>query len=193
MGGDLYGRPRPVHIENLPLSPRQKICSTSVKPSLEVHRETQAFLSVRKRETIGQLCSDPATGLATKITSGLLENRLEPQATDAQESFIASIFAIDVLSMPMMNTAASHMGTPPDRQVHDEYPPIKMVSVLKAAALNQTSSALCILKRRFHPHTPGILPHPLVRCRPIRNQKPCFLISGFPAGAQPGHKLMLLP
>ncbi len=93
--------------ENLPLSPRQKICSTVVKTSIEVHRETKALLPVRKRETIGQLCSNPAAGLETKITSGLLENRLEPQATYAQESFIAPILAIDILSMPMMNTHRS--------------------------------------------------------------------------------------
>jgi len=99
----------------LMLSPRQKICSIVVNPSLEVNGVTQTFLAVRKRETLGQVCSDPVAGLATKFTSGLLENRLEPQATDAQASFIASIFAIDVLSMPMMSTAASHMCNPPDR------------------------------------------------------------------------------
>src|SRR6266496_5779789 len=90
-----------------PLSPRQKLCSTERKTSLEVDGETQAFLAVRKRQTIGQLCSDPAASLGTKITIGPLENRLEPQATNAQESFVASIFAINLLSMPIMNATAS--------------------------------------------------------------------------------------
>ena len=39
----------PVALNPPLLSPRQKICSTVIKPSLEVNGETQALLSVRKR------------------------------------------------------------------------------------------------------------------------------------------------
>ena len=89
------------------LCPRQKLCSTLVNPSMKVNGETQALLAMGKRQTIGQLCSDSAESLGRKSTIGLLENRLEPQTANTQESFIASIFAIDLLSMPVMNTTAS--------------------------------------------------------------------------------------
>jgi hypothetical protein len=101
-----------VQREHDPLSHRQKRCSTLVTPSLEGNRETQAFLAVRKRETIGQLCSDSVPGLLTKITIGLLENGLEPQATKAQEPFITPIFAIDQASSCASLAAGRHECRP---------------------------------------------------------------------------------
>jgi hypothetical protein len=54
-----------------------------VKGSLEVNREKQALMAMRKEQAIGELRLDPATGLGTQIPSGLFENGLEPQAANA--------------------------------------------------------------------------------------------------------------
>ncbi len=86
------------------LSPRQKICSILVKQSLSVNRETQALISTRKRQAIGQLCLDQTEVFGTKNPIGLLENCFEPQAANAQHPFVTSIFSIHLLSMPMMKT-----------------------------------------------------------------------------------------
>src|SRR5258706_9302773 len=103
------------------LSPRQKICSPLVGNSLQANGEKQALLAMRKGQTIGQLCRDPTAALATKKSPiGPLENRLQPQATNAQQSFVSSIFTIHLLSMPVMNTTAPQMRNPPGGQIHHE-------------------------------------------------------------------------
>src|SRR5579871_734084 len=89
------------------LSPRQKVCSMLVKQSLKAKRETEALISTRKRQAMGQLGLHQTEIFGTKSPIGPLENRFEPQAANAQHPFIASIFSIYLLSMSMMNTTAS--------------------------------------------------------------------------------------
>jgi hypothetical protein len=84
---------------------------------MEVNRETQALLSMRKGQAIGELGLDPVEACGTQILIGLLENGFEPQAANAQESFVASIPAIHFLAMPMMHTTTTQMSNPPHRQI----------------------------------------------------------------------------
>src|ERR1700694_4336242 len=58
---------------------------------------------------------------------------------------------------------------------------MQMFAVGEAAPLNETSSALLILKGRLDSHAPCVFTHPLMRSWPIREQHPRVLVSWFPA------------
>src|SRR5713226_6365095 len=68
-----------------------------------------------------------------------------------------------------------------------------MIAVGEAAPLYETSSALLILKGRLDSHAPCVFTHPLMRSWPIREEQPCFLVSWFPARAEPADELLLFP
>jgi hypothetical protein len=175
------------------LSPRQKLCSKFAKDSLDVNREKQAFLPMREEETIGELGLDATELFSVKEGSiRFLENGLEPQTTNAQQPFLASIRSIHLISMPVMHTTAPQMRPPPHREKHHEKPAIQMITVREAAAFYHASSAFLILKRGFDFHTLCIVIYSFMRSFLVRYQKPCFL-SRFPTRAEPAFPLMLLP
>src|SRR5438876_5401189 len=85
------------------------------------------------------------------------------------------------------------MRNPPDGQIDHEEPAVQMIVVSETAAFNHASSTLLILKRRLDSHAHGVFTHPFMRSGLIGNQKPRFLVAGFPARAEPGFKRMLFP
>src|ERR1700692_2840470 len=85
------------------------------------------------------------------------------------------------------------MRHPPKSKEHGQKPPIEMISIGKSAAFAHTSSTLFIFKGCFNPHTHCILSYSLMVGFPVRNQKPGFLVSGFPTRTEPDFHLMLLP
>ncbi len=108
---------------------------------------------------MGQSGHDQSLSLQTQIPLGSFEDGLEPQTTDAQKPLIASIAAIYLPAMPVMQTTGPSMGNPPRREKHDEEPAVQMLSIGKAAARNFAPSAFIVLKNSFHFHSFGILSH----------------------------------
>src|SRR5579862_1169939 len=85
------------------------------------------------------------------------------------------------------------MRTPPDGQIDHQEPAVQVIVVSETAAFNHAASTLLILKRRLDSHAHGVFPDPFMRSRLIGNQKPRFLVSWFPARAEPDFKRMLFP
>lgn len=175
------------------LSPRQKICSTLAHNSMEANSETKVPFSMEKGQAIGQLRDRHTPFLGIKSMIDLFQKGFEPQATNTQEPFVASIFAIDHLSMPVVKTTATYMCRPPHRQIHDEEPAIQMSSIREAATFNTASSTLLILETGFDSHPSCLLASTFLGGSLIRDQKPCLVISWLPANTERRGKLMLLP
>jgi hypothetical protein len=108
---------------------------------------------------MGQSGHDQSLSLGTQIPLGSFEDGLEPQTTTAQKSLIASIAAIYLPAMPVVQTTGPSMGDPPRCEKHDKEPAVQMFSIGKAAALDKAPSAFIVLKNSFHFHTSGILSH----------------------------------
>jgi hypothetical protein len=130
-----------------------------------VNREKQAALSMGKEDTVGEVGLDKTELFSSHHRSiRLLEKRFEPQTTNAQHPFVPSIFAVNLLSLSVMNTAGSQVQTPPQSQKDGEKPAIEMIAVGETTAFNLASSAFLILERRLNFHPFGILSHSLMRC-----------------------------
>jgi len=60
-----------------------------------------------KGQTIRQLGHHSHPCLRTKIALGFFEHGFEPQATQAQKSFLPSICAVDLRTLPVMDTTTA--------------------------------------------------------------------------------------
>src|SRR6266567_2709214 len=130
-----------------------------LKQSIQVNREKQPPLPMGKGQTIRHLRHHSYPCLRTKIALGFFEHGFEPQTTNAQESFLPSVFTVNLLAMPVMDTAPSQMSNPPYSQIDDKKPEVQVCSVFKATTFNKASSTLEILKEGLDLHPFCILYH----------------------------------